>query len=74
MAGHNTSNGLVAVILAAGYGTRLEADMRADGSPDVAPLIGVPKPLLPVFGNRPLIDEWIDAFIVRTRLVASWRR
>ncbi|XP_045610700.1 uncharacterized protein [Procambarus clarkii] len=50
-----------AVILAAGYGTRLEQDLRNDCSGQFSHLIGVPKPLLPI-GSCPLITHWIQAF------------
>ena len=46
------------LILAAGYGTRLERDIR-NGGPELQSLIGVPKPLLPVSG-KPLVSHWID--------------
>ncbi|XP_077435649.1 glucose-1-phosphate adenylyltransferase [Vanacampus margaritifer] len=49
-----------AVILAAGYGTRLQRDVAADLSGRFAHLVGVAKPLLPV-GNRALISHWIRA-------------
>lgn len=45
------------VILAAGYGTRLARDMRADPAFDT--LRDTPKPLLPLRG-RTLLDRWID--------------
>lgn len=50
-----------AVILAAGYGTRLERDLRNDESGQYTHLIGVPKPLLPI-GEMPLISHWIQVF------------
>ncbi|XP_061142191.1 uncharacterized protein zgc:136439 [Syngnathus typhle] len=49
-----------AVILAAGYGTRLQRDVSADRSGRFAHLIGVAKPLLPV-GDRALLSHWIGA-------------
>ncbi|KAM4731401.1 uncharacterized protein FYW61_009454 [Anableps anableps] len=49
-----------AVILAAGYGTRLQRDVSSDRSGRFAHLVGVPKPLLPV-GQCPLITRWIRA-------------
>ncbi|KAM4561775.1 uncharacterized protein V3H82_015688 isoform 2-T2 [Fundulus diaphanus] len=49
-----------AVILAAGYGTRLQRDVSADRSGRFAHLVGVPKPLLPV-GRFPLITHWVRA-------------
>jgi len=48
-----------AIILAAGYGTRLEKEIRADQSGNFDELRGLPKPLLPV-GGKALIDYWID--------------
>jgi len=48
-----------AIILAAGYGTRLEREISQDVSGRFAHLRGIPKPLLPV-GSKPLIDYWID--------------
>jgi len=47
------------LILAAGYGTRLEADIKEDKSGKYAHLLGVPKPLVPVAG-RPLITHWVE--------------
>ncbi|XP_066543823.1 uncharacterized protein LOC136711444 isoform X2 [Amia ocellicauda] len=49
-----------AVILAAGYGTRLRRDLLSDTSGRFEALIGSPKPLLPV-GHCPLISHWIQA-------------
>ncbi|XP_061547575.1 uncharacterized protein zgc:136439 isoform X2 [Phycodurus eques] len=49
-----------AVILAAGYGTRLQRDVAADRSGRFAHLVGVAKPLLPV-GNLALLSHWIGA-------------
>lgn len=45
------------LILAAGYGTRLERDIKESG--DYKELQGVPKPLLPVRG-KPVISHWVD--------------
>ncbi|CAH1788257.1 unnamed protein product [Owenia fusiformis] len=45
------------LVLAAGYGTRLERDLKE--STEYKHLIGVPKPLLPI-GNKPLISHWYD--------------
>lgn len=50
-----------AVLLAAGYGTRLEHDLRNDSSGQYIHLEGIPKPLLPV-GGFALITHWIRAF------------
>lgn len=49
-----------AVILAAGYGTRLQRDVLADSSGRFAHLAGVAKPLLPV-GRCALISHWVNA-------------
>uniref|UniRef100_A0A3Q3AXM4 Zgc:136439 n=1 Tax=Kryptolebias marmoratus TaxID=37003 RepID=A0A3Q3AXM4_KRYMA len=49
-----------AVILAAGYGTRLQRDVRSDSTGRFAHLAGVPKPLLPV-GRCALISHWVRA-------------
>lgn len=49
-----------AVILAAGYGTRLQRDVLADSSGSFAHLAGVAKPLLPV-GRRELASHWVRA-------------
>ncbi|XP_020488896.2 glucose-1-phosphate adenylyltransferase [Labrus bergylta] len=49
-----------AVILAAGYGTRLQRDVVADSSGRFAHLAGVAKPLLPV-GRCALISHWVNA-------------
>lgn len=47
-----------AVILAAGYGTRLQRDVAADRSGRFAHLVGTAKPLLPV-GRCALISHWV---------------
>lgn len=49
-----------AVILAAGYGTRLQRDAEADTTGRYAHLVGVAKPLLPV-GRCALISHWVRA-------------
>lgn len=49
-----------AVILAAGYGTRLQRDVAADSSGRFAHLAAVAKPLLPV-GRCALISHWVQA-------------
>ncbi|XP_028992683.1 uncharacterized protein zgc:136439 [Betta splendens] len=49
-----------AVILAAGYGTRLQRDVVADSSGRFGHLAGVAKPLLPV-GQCALISHWARA-------------
>ncbi|KAK2168647.1 hypothetical protein LSH36_15g09073 [Paralvinella palmiformis] len=46
-----------AIVLCAGFGTRLEKDLQNDSSGQYKHLIGVPKPLLPI-GNEPLITHW----------------
>ena len=45
------------MILAAGFGTRLEKDIKENGR--YRELQGVPKPLLPV-GGKPVISHWMD--------------
>ena len=45
------------LILAAGFGTRLERDIRESNGHKQ--LQGVPKPLLPVSG-KPVISHWMD--------------
>lgn len=52
-----------AVILAAGYGTRLQRDVAADTSGRFARLLGTAKPLLPV-GQRALISHWVNSLTV----------
>mmetsp|Transcript_10314 Transcript_10314/g.19498 ORF Transcript_10314/g.19498 Transcript_10314/m.19498 type:complete len:304 (+) Transcript_10314:38-949(+) len=47
------------LVLAAGYGTRLETGIREDTSGTFKHLIGVPKPLVPL-ASKPLIDYWLD--------------
>ncbi|KAM6963320.1 glucose-1-phosphate adenylyltransferase [Aplochiton taeniatus] len=49
-----------AVILAAGYGTRLQRDVENDQSGSFKHLIGIAKPLLPV-GHCALITHWVHA-------------
>ncbi|XP_062862023.1 glucose-1-phosphate thymidylyltransferase [Trichomycterus rosablanca] len=49
-----------AIILAAGYGTRLQKDLEKDTSGKYKHLNGVSKALLPV-GNCALISHWIKA-------------
>ncbi len=48
-----------ALVLAAGYGTRLSRDIEADASGHFGHLRGVPKPLLPI-GGKPLLTRWIE--------------
>lgn len=52
-------NNMKVLILAAGYGTRLERDLKADNSGKYEHLIGVPKPLLPI-GGKELITRWLE--------------
>uniref|UniRef100_A0A6A7G933 Glucose-1-phosphate adenylyltransferase-like n=2 Tax=Hirondellea gigas TaxID=1518452 RepID=A0A6A7G933_9CRUS len=47
-----------ALILAAGYGTRLSRDITNDPNGGYQHLLGVPKPLVPL-GGIPLISKWI---------------
>ncbi|CAG5865900.1 unnamed protein product [Menidia menidia] len=49
-----------AVILAAGYGTRLQRDLSLDSSGRFSGLAGIAKPLLPV-GCCALISHWVKA-------------
>lgn len=49
-----------AVILAAGYGTRLQRDVENSTSGTFKHLVGIAKPLLPV-GSSPLISHWVKA-------------
>ncbi|KAM4698331.1 uncharacterized protein WCC33_013898 [Rhinophrynus dorsalis] len=53
-----------AVILAAGYGTRLLQDLEKKTNKQFAHLIGTPKPLLPI-GKLPLISYWVEALKAR---------
>lgn len=46
------------VILAAGYGTRLQRDIENDPKQSYKHLLGIPKPLLPV-GGKCLISKWM---------------
>ncbi|XP_030064861.1 uncharacterized protein LOC115473855 [Microcaecilia unicolor] len=50
-----------AIILAAGYGTRLLRDLQNANCEEFKHLLGLPKPLLPV-GHLPLISHWVAAF------------
>ena len=47
-----------ALILGAGFGTRLERDLRSPDGEFYSHLIGVPKPLLPI-GKYPLATHWL---------------
>lgn len=57
----STEPGWAAVILAAGYGSRLQKDIENDPSKQFESLLGQPKALLPV-GGVPLLDHWLRAF------------
>ena len=49
------------LFLVAGYGTRLQRDLKQEGPPHHHQhLIGIPKALLPL-GGKPLLTHWIDA-------------
>jgi NDP-sugar pyrophosphorylase family protein len=47
------------LVLAAGYGTRLEQGIKEEASGRYRSLIGVPKPLIPL-ANKPLISYWLE--------------
>ena len=47
-----------ALILGAGFGTRLERDLKSPDGEFYSHLIGVPKPLLPI-GKYPLATHWL---------------
>lgn len=49
-----------AVVLAAGYGTRLQRDIEKDVSGEFRHLEGIAKPLLPV-GQCALLSHWLQA-------------
>ncbi|XP_036401894.1 mannose-1-phosphate guanyltransferase [Megalops cyprinoides] len=49
-----------AIVLAAGYGTRLQRDIENDTTGRFRHLVGTPKPLLPV-GHCALISHWVQA-------------
>ncbi|CAG8591168.1 9825_t:CDS:1 [Paraglomus occultum] len=48
------------LILGAGYGTRLQRDIRADPTQAYSHLLGIPKALLPVGNYDALISAWLD--------------
>lgn len=48
------------LLLAAGYGTRLQRDLEEDGGRLYSHLRGLPKALVPV-GHRPLASHWLEA-------------
>lgn len=45
------------IVLAAGYGTRLERDLSENA--DHSQLRGIPKALLPING-KPLLSHWVE--------------
>ncbi|XP_072029864.1 uncharacterized protein [Amphiura filiformis] len=47
-----------AIILAGGYGTRLQRDLQSDHNGPYKHLLGMPKALLPI-GHLPLISHWM---------------
>ena len=47
-----------ALILGAGFGTRLERDLKSPDGEFYSHLIGIPKPLLPI-GKNPLATHWL---------------
>lgn len=49
------------VVLAAGYGTRLQKDIESDPSPEFRNLLSLPKPLLPL-SDKPLLNYWLSLF------------
>lgn len=57
---HSITNTCLVLILGAGYGTRLQRDLKA--SPEHAHLLGIPKALLPLGGRDALITHWLDLF------------
>ena len=48
-----------ALILGAGYGTRLQRDLAADTTGKYEDLKNIPKPLLPI-GGVSLVSRWMD--------------
>jgi len=71
----NMENEWAVVVLAAGYGTRLVKDIRADPAPLHKPLQYLPKALLPI-GGAPLLNHWMNQFkacplITQTYLVTN---
>ncbi|KAI9209169.1 nucleotide-diphospho-sugar transferase [Polychytrium aggregatum] len=66
-----SSSRLAVLFLAAGYGSRLQRDIRADASQQYAHLLGIPKALLPLAG-KPLIEHWLELFrALPTAITAS---
>ncbi|CAG5113183.1 Oidioi.mRNA.OKI2018_I69.chr2.g7313.t2.cds [Oikopleura dioica] len=56
-----------ALILAAGYGTRLQRDLENDSSGKYEQLKGLPKALLPI-GGQALISRWVELLSPLERL------
>ncbi|CAD5121206.1 DgyrCDS9742 [Dimorphilus gyrociliatus] len=48
------------IILAAGYGTRLQNDIINDKTGKYSNLLDVPKPLLPIKNDQPLLSLWME--------------
>ena len=59
-----------AVVLAAGYGTRLTRDIEADTTGAFDHLRGLPKPLLPI-GGVPLVSRWMHEFARSKHITGS---
>ena len=55
------------LILAAGYGTRLDRDLLSPSGIGYQHLIGTPKPLLPL-GNKPLLSYWMEIIMMHKQL------
>jgi len=53
-------NNYSVIFLAAGYGTRLQQGINSSNNPKYDALKGVPKPLLPLFGEITLLDWWLE--------------
>jgi glucuronokinase len=59
-----------AIVLAAGYGTRLAKDIIESGDHSLAPLVNLPKPLLPIC-NVPLLDYWLNIFRKQSDIISD---
>ena len=59
------------LILGAGYGTRLARDLENDTTGQYSPLIGIPKPLLPI-GDLPLVSHWMKQIEKCTDIDATY--
>ena len=59
-----------AVVLAAGYGTRLTRDIEADTTGAFDHLRGLPKPLLPIGGVQ-LVSRWMHEFARSKHITGS---